>query len=110
MTKSKPLHKTDVECVLQLLSDDPEGWEFTNCEASYRKKFSIWVANSSYADMNIGPYGNCAYGPRLGNWWSRRKLRKALSHARVMAGILQRLVEELELENLYAGVANDQSN
>lgn len=60
--------------IIESLRSDAMAWKF---DAHYARcgQIEIWTGNRPYADCTI-------YGMRIGNWWTRRLLRKALDDAR----------------------------
>lgn len=76
--------KDFTSCILQSLRTNPQLWKFGAYEATCGD-IVIWTSNRSYADLTI-------QGMRIGNWWQRRLIRKAMDDARreVLSNQLQR--------------------
>lgn len=72
--------------ILHYLETDPMGWSFNELTAQYGD-LEIWTANSPYADLYIYLPFRLNSGPRIGNWWTRHKIRKAMTRAIELQGL-----------------------
>ena len=68
------MDKQIVDKIIDLLYSYPLEWSLDECRAKFGR-FDMWIANAPYADCSVK-------GNRIGNYFSRKKIRKALKFAK----------------------------
>lgn len=68
--------------ILQMLKEHPKCWQWDRHTVTFRnpdrkdsQPLEIWISNRPYKDLVVET-PKCS--PRIGNWWQRRKIRKAM--------------------------------